>query len=392
MLLQPTEEERDQLHCPVCHKTFLCKYGYQSHLETHPELSQNCQQCNLSFKSGRELDMHKLVAHSKSKQNDDDERSIKSAASEAVIGFHDLSFMDFSVTKFPLVAKSWCEENVRKASSDYHKYICKDCGKAFPCKSALIMHIHTHNPEKTAQCPLCECDFIDNKELHIHMTKHMSDKAFDEVMDSDDIEEDNEDGDHIPEMIGKHDFLASCGLIAEKNPPDEKIKKEKSVSETILNIEKKENNDYFAKLGQVFSPFISPINPMFKKNGEDAKSMAELQKLLQNSPNGMLPTFPPIPGMEHLHGINLAQFSAFLPSMIPYSLASQMTPTLAAMMNASQMMNAALSNQNLSSPLPTPPPSSESGSGSSGEMTSKGMFPCKYCDMLFPNYRALKGK
>jgi hypothetical protein len=25
-------------------------------------------------------------------------------------------------------------------------------------------------------------------------------------------------------------------------------------------------------------------------------------------------------------------------------------------------------------------------------MTSKGMFPCKYCDMLFPNYRALKGK
>ncbi|XP_076110794.1 ras-responsive element-binding protein 1-like isoform X3 [Mytilus galloprovincialis] len=386
---QPTEEERDQLHCPVCNKTFLCKYGYQSHLETHPELSQNCQQCNLSFQSTRELDLHKLVAHSKSK--DDDEKSIKSPLSEAVVGFHDLGFMDFSVTKFPLVAKSWCEENVRQSSSDYHKYICKECTKAFPCKSALLMHIHTHNPEKTAQCPLCECDFIDNKELHVHMAKHMADKAFDEVMDSDDIDEEDTDGHGTPEMVGKHDFLASFGLIAEKNPTEEKIKKEKPMSETILNMEKNENNDYFAKLGQVFSPFISPIHPMGKKNGEEIKSMAELQKLIQSSSNGMMPPFPAIPGMEHLQGINLNQFSAFLPSMIPYSLASQMTPTLAAMMSASQMMNAALSSQNMSSPLPTPPPSSESGSGSSGEMNNKGVFPCKYCDMLFPNYRALKG-
>lgn len=297
--------------------------------------------------------------------------------------------MDFSVTKFPLVAKSWCEENLRQSSSDYHKYVCKECAKAFPCKSALVMHLHTHDPEKTAQCPLCECDFIDNKELHLHMTKHMSDKAFDEVMDSDDIEEDNSDENSPTEMVGKPDFLASFGLIAEKNSPkEEKVKKEKPSADAILNMEKMENNDYFAKLGQVFSPFVSPLHPMFKKSGEEA--MEEIKKLMQNSPSGILPAFPPIAGLEHLHGVNLSQFSAFLPSMIPYSLASQMTPTLAAMMSASQMMNAALNSQNMSSPLPTPPPSSES-SGSSGEINNKGVFPCKYCDMLFPNYRALKG-
>lgn len=29
----------EELHCPICFKTFICKYGLESHMETHPDAS-----------------------------------------------------------------------------------------------------------------------------------------------------------------------------------------------------------------------------------------------------------------------------------------------------------------------------------------------------------------
>lgn len=31
------KSEEELLHCPICFKTFICKYGLESHMETHPD-------------------------------------------------------------------------------------------------------------------------------------------------------------------------------------------------------------------------------------------------------------------------------------------------------------------------------------------------------------------
>lgn len=365
-------------------------------METHPESSLKCFLCHMSFPTRRGLSMHRLLVHSKARSSESDEEKA------AVVGFYDLSFIDFAVKKFSLVAKSWCEDNSRKSSSAYHNFVCKECMKAFPCKSALILHQHTHTPEKTAQCPLCECDFMDSQQLHVHMVKHISDKAFDDLQQQTSADKENLD----PRNMCQQDFLGMVGLTTTKEygtgkspVKEEKAKKKES---SILNVEKNENNDYFAKLGQVFSTTVPPIHPFFKHADEMPKDFAEFQKMLQNAAaQGLMPMQSQMgalfPGMEHLAQMNPSQFAAFMPSMIPFGLAPNMpgfSAMAAAMMTNASMMHA-MSSHNLSSPLPTPPPNSDGGSGGSGSSGDMGeqkcSFPCKYCDMVFPNYRMLKG-
>ena len=175
-------------------------------------------------------------------------------------------------------------------------------------------------------------------------------------------------------------------------------------------MEKKENNDYFAKLGQVFSPEISPIHPLLRKGlnlspEEQAKSIMDLHNILQNG-TGSLSGLSQHTAASDPVGFNQNDAKSFLPAILPINFANSTNnltnlsnlTTLAAMMNSSPMfLSTMLANQSFSSPLPTPPPSSESGSGSSGEMSDKyanksGMFQCKYCDQVFTNYRQLKGK
>ncbi|KAL7984521.1 hypothetical protein Chor_003091 [Crotalus horridus] len=59
-------------------------------------------------------------------------------------GFYDLGFTDFSCRKFPRISQVWCETNLRRCTSDYHRYICEVCNKAFPMLSALKLHKDTH--------------------------------------------------------------------------------------------------------------------------------------------------------------------------------------------------------------------------------------------------------
>ncbi|XP_048748728.2 ras-responsive element-binding protein 1-like isoform X5 [Ostrea edulis] len=395
------EKEGDQLHCPVCNKGFLCKYGLETHLDTHPEYSMKCGICHMSFPTPRGLNMHKLMVHSKEKPLEDTENKLEVKTSPpAVVGFYDLGFMDFSVKKFPLVAKSYCEENVRLSSSIYHNYHCSECAKAFPSRASLLLHEYTHSPEKTSQCPLCECDFLDTNELHLHMVKHLSDKAFNDVMQKTKSEKVLKSP--KPDKIGKHDFLASFGLTT-VSEAELLQKREKELKlESNSSMDKKENNDYFARLGQVFSSDIAPVNSLIAAKfaqlspEEQAKAYIEAQKFVQAA-MAMPQIFQ---GMEQMSGLSASQLKAFMPSLFPLGVSksnsavslSQLT-TLAAMTSPS-MLSTMMGGQNLSSPLPTPPPSSESGS--SGEMSDKypnknGVFQCKYCDLVFTNYRTMKG-
>ncbi|XP_021349975.1 ras-responsive element-binding protein 1-like isoform X2 [Mizuhopecten yessoensis] len=401
-VFESEDKEVEQLHCPACNKAFICKYGLENHIrESHPNFSSlKCHLCHMNFHTLRSLSLHKTLVHAKARKTEKEDDECKEdvrAAAAAVIGFYDLSFVDFSIKKFSLIAKSWCEQNARKSSSVYHHFVCKECSKAFPCKGALKLHLNTHSRAKTSQCPLCECDYMTTKELHLHMIKHMSDKAFADVQKPVQSNRRKPAKDTKAEEVGKHDFLASFGLTANVESLDVTEKEHKPVlsGNNFKVHERKENNEYFAKLGQIFSPTVSPIHPSKKMEPtENDNDFANIAKILQTSATGGLLAGLPghVAGLEQLGLLNQSQLAAFMPAFLNSYNHPSFLSTMPAMMNASHMMS--LANQGDPSPLSTPPPSGEGnssgGSASSPSNDSKIAFPCKYCDLVFPNYRALK--
>ncbi|XP_072024170.1 uncharacterized protein [Amphiura filiformis] len=134
--------EGEVLDCPVCGKSFICKYGLQSHMDLHPNLALRCSMCDSLFRNHRGLRMHIHMAHERRKDTGKEDEQIP-------LGFQDLSFMEFSTNKFPLVAQVWCEQNVRRCNSVEHRFICRDCNKAFPCSSALDLHVSNAHSDRT---------------------------------------------------------------------------------------------------------------------------------------------------------------------------------------------------------------------------------------------------
>ncbi|NXS58666.1 RREB1 protein, partial [Brachypteracias leptosomus] len=135
--------EEEVYHCPVCFKEFFCKYGLESHLETHPDNSLRCDICCITFRTHRGLLRHNAVIHKQLPRDPMGKPFIQNNPSIPA-GFHDLGFTDFSCRKFPRISQVWCETNLRRCISDFHRFICETCNKAFPMLSALKLHTETH--------------------------------------------------------------------------------------------------------------------------------------------------------------------------------------------------------------------------------------------------------
>ncbi|XP_064017214.1 ras-responsive element-binding protein 1 isoform X2 [Pogoniulus pusillus] len=135
--------EEEVYHCPVCFKEFFCKYGLESHMETHPDNSLRCDICCITFRTHRGLLRHNAVIHKQLPRDLMGKPFIQNNPSIPA-GFHDLGFTDFSCRKFPRIAQVWCETNLRRCISDFHRFICETCNKAFPMLSALKLHMETH--------------------------------------------------------------------------------------------------------------------------------------------------------------------------------------------------------------------------------------------------------
>nr|XP_013797289.1 PREDICTED: ras-responsive element-binding protein 1 isoform X2 [Apteryx mantelli mantelli] len=135
--------EEEVYHCPVCFKDFFCKYGLESHMETHPDNSLRCDICCITFRTHRGLLRHNAVIHKQLPRDPTGKPFIQNNPSIPA-GFHDLGFTDFSCRKFPRISQVWCETNLRRCISEFHRFICETCNKAFPMLSALKLHTETH--------------------------------------------------------------------------------------------------------------------------------------------------------------------------------------------------------------------------------------------------------
>lgn len=216
---KPPEEK---LHCPVCGKTFLCKYGLQTHMETHPNdpiMCQNCKVLSINY-----------IAHVEHKCNT--ENSDISAC-----GFHDLAFMDFTSKKFSLVSKSYCEQNIKRPSSAFHIFECPMCKKAFPCSRALKLHLQAHESKIGTFCHSCQCDFAAAPFLQVHQLKHRSAEHCHHESHRNEIQI----GEAQLPHAGKEDFLALLNLQTKQS----QLSVLRSISSRNVKEEDFDNMEYF---------------------------------------------------------------------------------------------------------------------------------------------------
>lgn len=112
--------------CPVCVRSdFTSMLSLENHMDQeHPGIPAKCRHCEIVFKSHKALNAHRCGNVNKT---------------QLTQGLKDLTFIDFTSDKFPIIARSICEPNMR-ASATNQKYECSKCFKAFPCTSALQTH------------------------------------------------------------------------------------------------------------------------------------------------------------------------------------------------------------------------------------------------------------
>ncbi|XP_046385691.1 ras-responsive element-binding protein 1-like isoform X2 [Ischnura elegans] len=135
------------------------------------EMGWRCLPCDTSFKNQRALRVHAYMVHRELEPEDEEEddfddedyeeeergtgrkRTRRAGEREErsqphqtpTLGFQDLTFVDFSTQKFPLIANAVCEMAVHRASSEFHRFQCGRCDRAFPCGSALHIHADTRH-------------------------------------------------------------------------------------------------------------------------------------------------------------------------------------------------------------------------------------------------------
>ncbi|XP_062952674.1 ras-responsive element-binding protein 1 isoform X2 [Cynocephalus volans] len=138
------EKKADEVsHCPVCFKEFVCKYGLETHMETHSDNPLRCDICCVTFRTHRGLLRHNALVH-KQLPRDAMGRPFIQNNPSIPAGFHDLGFTDFSCRKFPRISQAWCETNLRRCISEQHRFVCDSCDKAFPMLCSLALHKQTH--------------------------------------------------------------------------------------------------------------------------------------------------------------------------------------------------------------------------------------------------------
>ncbi|XP_053678051.1 uncharacterized protein LOC128728449 [Anopheles nili] len=119
-------ESGQRFCCPVCVRNdFASMLSLEQHLDReHPTIPAKCRHCEIVFRSHKALNAH---------------RCSNNNYQNITPGFKDLTFVDFSSEKFPLIAKNLCEQSIRTPVTS-QKYECGRCYRAFPCSKTLSMH------------------------------------------------------------------------------------------------------------------------------------------------------------------------------------------------------------------------------------------------------------
>ncbi|XP_060920092.1 ras-responsive element-binding protein 1 isoform X2 [Labrus mixtus] len=155
--------EEELLPCPICFKTCSSRLELDAHMDAHPDTALRCDICCLSFRTHRGMLRHNAGVHKLLPQDPSGRPFIQNNPSIPT-GFNDLAFIDFSCKKFAHIAQVWCETNLRRCISKFHRFVCDCCDKAFPLHSALELHKTTSHSEKANDADTQEAEAEEEEE------------------------------------------------------------------------------------------------------------------------------------------------------------------------------------------------------------------------------------
>lgn len=315
------------LHCPVCNREdFVSLNVLETHLEeNHLEYQIRCHVCDQTFKNNRALNLHRHMAqHEKVSKGT---KGISQHHSSTVLGFNDLTFVDFSSKKFPHIAVAVCEKSLHKPSSAI-KFQCDKCGHAFPCATALNIHQRDSN----GRCSENKTDPSSNNDIPTDLSSNRR-RASVTVRNSESEEE--------IEERKREDFFAGLDLQNKSIPSspsglyEHNHPKKEAVFETSL----------------YYSPLNGERNETGDRSGESGRDLADIQSIISvTSARGLIQDLSKSPPQVSTPDCGVRNDSVAGEEEQQDSFAAEFR-----------------------------------------RMKLKGEFPCRLCTASFPNLRALKG-
>ncbi|XP_059619173.1 zinc finger protein 320-like [Phlebotomus argentipes] len=188
-----------QAHYPAVHKrkayVFCCKVKLSrlsrmlQHIDFHmnPDIFK-CQECGKNFKNKVGLQLHKVNSHTpQEKHIFKCSKCPRTFMNKHRLGNHSSTHLKDSEKKhiclecgkaFP--ARANLRIHIRYVHEEFSYHVCEICAKMFKNKESFVRHqkVHTGEKEETFPCPICGKIFTE-RQLKIHIKRHNeSDQVF----------------------------------------------------------------------------------------------------------------------------------------------------------------------------------------------------------------------
>ncbi|CAG2101438.1 unnamed protein product [Medioppia subpectinata] len=280
---KPNSIKTTEICCPICKRTMASTAALHTHMEMHPNDAICCGDCGMIVNNYATYTQHRCTAATVDGTTSLLSSNRMNFTSAPAIGFYDLSFTDFTSRKFSMIAKTFCEHNLRKASSPYHDFECEKCKRAFPSASALNLHESTHDSQ--TYCHLCQHDFITPALFLSHQIKHRFDYPVVAVPMTSSIPQplgfkpSNESYGDVPHS-DKEDFLALLDLQNKGS----QINSIQSNYKFTRSEDSFENNSYYIHAKPNPPPRVTTFQPKVISNGTESDGnkhdLADIQSII----------------------------------------------------------------------------------------------------------------
>lgn len=304
--------------CPVCVRNdFTTMSSLENHVDTeHPSIQAKCRSCEIVFKSYKALNAHKCTSNVK--------------PPHVTQGFKDLTFVDFSSEKFPLIAKVMCEQSIRTAVTS-QKYECPKCYRAFPCDSAVEIHEakctgidvkHSISLRKRALSETSDdMDLRRRDDFFAHLdlkNKHLSDSHNDIYQSG--YNSDTDLMDHKKSRITRDDWFSN----ASKGSNGEY--KDLADIQSMINVSSS-GSELLRQLDQPMSSMTSSTEQLYARDEEEQQDAftAEFRKMKLRGEfpcklcTAIFPNLRALKGHNRIH-LTAAGAGPFHCNMCPYSI------------------------------------------------------------------------
>ncbi|KAI2667529.1 Ras-responsive element-binding protein 1 [Labeo rohita] len=348
--------------CVICNQTFTTNGNMHRHMKIHEKDASS-----IPTPSSSPLNKRRRLPRRKPSVEDEVEQAeeppVKKLPTDPSgrpfiqnnpsipLGFGDLAFIDFSCQKFPQIAQIWCESNLRRCSSKFHKFVCEVCNKAFPLQQSLDLHKTSHKSSADT-----------STEPQEHNT--------DGVMDAPKVNSHSTDSKEVNELVphvdatssdGKNGFMECLGLqhssLAKPEKTEEQIQQEMLDSIRFIRVEPPSTNLPQESSSNLGVSILEPVS-LQAVNKNAALGLLSLQPLHGVVSSGM---FVPISGQAAVELADIEQILKLAATGPPQMSLSLLAKGLGSPLQVDPKQIASLKQQPLITPrssmgASTPPP------------------------------------